>query len=188
MVNQVGGYSHTLFSGGSYLRKYAEEVDKQENGGNGNGVIDGNEIQKFKSIVKQKTGYDFDFSGINQVANRTITVQDKNGFLFNNTAEIAKKYGNATSTKTIDWMNGKQSGKDLLVPSRKTLEIPYMSDDDYNKSKSLVDRQEQAVRSRIEKQNEAKKTKEAKELHNNCKSDFEKVCDYLRNKIRSWLN
>ena len=173
MTNQISGYSHTLFSGGSYLRRYAEEADKKENGGNGNGVIDGNEIQKFKSIVKQKTGYNFDFSGMSQVGSKTIKVQDNEGFLFNNTTEIAKKYGNATSTKTIDWMNNKQAGKDLLVPSRKTLDIPYMSDDDYKKSKSSVDTQEQAVRARVQKQNEQKRMAEARELNENCKSCLE---------------
>ena len=179
MANQVSGYSHTLFSSGSYLRKYAEQADKKANGGNGNGVIDGNEIKKFKDIVKQKTGYYFDFSSMKPVQNKTIAVQNKNGFIFNNTTEIAKKYGNATSTKTIDWMNRKQEGHDLLVPSRKTLDIPYMSDDDYKTSKQSVDKQEQTVRAKIQKQNEAKKQQEAKELHENCKSTFEKCVDWF---------
>ena len=81
MTNQVSGYSHTLFSSGSYLRKYAEQADKKANGGNGNGVIDGIEIKKFKDIVKQKTGYDFDFSSMKSVQNKTIAVQNKNGFI-----------------------------------------------------------------------------------------------------------
>ena len=41
MTNQLSGYSHTLFKAGTYLRRYAQEADKKENGGNGNGVIDG---------------------------------------------------------------------------------------------------------------------------------------------------
>ena len=179
MTNQVSGYSHTLFSSGSYLRKYAEQADKKANGGNGNGVIDGNEIKKFKDIVKQKTGYDFDFSSMKSVQNKTIAVQDKKGFIFNNTAEISRKYRNATSTKTIDWINGKQAGHDLLVPSRKTLDIPYMSDDDFKTSKESVDKQEQTVRAKIQKQNEAKKQREAKELHENCKSTVEKCIDWF---------
>ena len=76
-------------------------------------------------------------------------------------------------------MNGKQEGHDLLVPSRKTLGIPYMSDDDYKTSKQSVDKQEQTVRAKIQKQNEAKKQQEAKELHENCKSTFEKCVDWF---------
>lgn len=188
MTNQVSGYSHTLFSTGSYLRKYAEQADKQANGGNGNGVIDGNEIKTFKNIVKQKTGYDFDFSSMKPVQNKTIAVQDNNGFIFKNTAEIAKKYGNAVSTKTIDWMNGKQAGHDLLVPSRKTLDIPYMTDDDYKTSKQSVDKQEQIVNAKIQKQNKAKKQQEAKELHENCKSVFESIADWFTGLVKNVIS
>ena len=177
MTNQVSGYSHALFSSGSYLRKYAEQVDSKAAGGNANGVIDGNEIQKFKALVKQKTGYNFDFSNMKSVKNKTIAVQNQKGFIFNNTTEIAKKYGNAATTKTIDWINGKQDGHDLLVPSRKTLDIPYMNDDNFKVSKQSVDKQEQVVRAKIQKQNEAKKQQEAKELHDNSKSILEKIVD-----------
>lgn len=179
MTNQVSGYSHTLFSYGSYLRRYAEEADKKENGGNGNGVIDGAELQKFKSIVKNKTGYDFDFSQMSQVKNKTIKVQNENGFIFNNTTEIAQKYGNSVSTKTIDWINDKQQGKDLLVNSRKTLDIPFMSDNDYKTSKASVEKQEATVRTIIEKQNDEREAQEARELQEHCMSAFEKFLRWI---------
>ena len=161
------------------MRRYAEQADDKANGGNGNGVIDGNEIKKFKDIVKQKTGYNFDFSSMKQVKNKTIAVQDENGFIFNTTTEIANKYRNATSTKTIDWMNGKKEGHALLVPSRKTLDIPYMNDDDYKSSKQSVDKQEDTVSSIIQKQNEAKKLQKAKEYHEMCKSVLEICVDWF---------
>ena len=179
MTDTVSGYSHTLFSSGYYLRRYAEEVDKKEKGGNNNGVIDGNEIQEFKKLVKQKTGYDFDFSGMKQVQKKTIQVRKDGEFLFNTTTEIAQKYRNATSTKTIDWMNDKQPGKDLLVPSRETLDIPYMNDNDYKQSKNSVDRQEVIVRKKIEAQNQQKRAKDAQELNEHCKSTLEKVVDWF---------
>ena len=180
MANQISGYSHAVFSYGSYLRKYAEQADDKANGGNDNGVIDGNEINKFKEIVKAKTGYNFDFSKISQVENKTIAIQENNKFIYHTTTDVANKYGNAVTTKTVDWMNGKQPGKDLFVPSRKTIDIPFMSDDEYKTSKAAVEKQELEVRKRVEKQNAEKKAKEAEELHENTKSWFEKICDAIK--------
>ncbi len=85
-------------------------------------------------------------------------------------------------------MNGKQHGKDLLVPSRKTLDIPYMSDDDYKKSKSSVDAQERTVRARVQKQNDERRMAEARELNENCKSSLEKAFDWVCKSIGSLFN
>ena len=179
MVQQISGYSHALFAAGSYLRRYAEEVDNKNNGGNGNGVIDGNEINKFKSVVKEKTGYDFDYSSLKQVKQKNIKVQNQNGFLFNNTTEIAKQYGTATTTKTIDWLNNKVDGKDLLVSSRKTLDIPYMDIDDFNSSRTNVQMQEEKVRELVQKQNKEQKAAEMKELKENTESTATKVLNWI---------
>ena len=61
MSNGIG-YSHALFSYGSNVRKFALEADKKENGGNDNGLLDGNEIAVFKQNIKKVAGFDFDFS------------------------------------------------------------------------------------------------------------------------------
>lgn len=177
-MTQALGYSHALFQGGSFLRKYALEADKKENNGNNNGLIDGNEIQVFKDIVKKKTGVIFDFSNIDQATKKSVKIQDDDGnWIFHNGTEIAQKYKSAI-TKTTDWLNGKQPGKDIFIPKNKSLYISYMTDESFTKSKSEVDKQEQKVRAAIEAQNQEKNESKNTKTKKNEKSLIEELFDY----------
>ena len=170
------GYSHALFSQGTNLRKFALEVDKKENGGNNNGLIDGTEIESFKKLVEQKSGVIFDFSKLKEVGKRTIPIQDDNrNWLYNNTTEVANTFRGVVTTKTIDWLNGKKDGKDLFVSSRRTLDIPTMSDNDFRTSINSVNAQEEKVSKALAK----KTTEKQAELHERTKSTAEKVFEWI---------
>ena len=184
MTSQALGYTHTLFSGGSNLRSYALEVDKKENGGNNNGLIDGNEIAKFKELVKKETNIDFDFSNIKQATKKSVNVQKSNGeWIYQNGSELSKAY-KSTSSKTIDWLNNKQEGKDIFIPRNKSLYISFMTEQNYMSSKSEVDRQEELVRNALKtrKQIEIKTNNEIK------KSFIEKAMDNAQKFVSELFN
>ncbi len=52
---------NTYFAAGK-TRYWAEYVDSKNNGGNGNGKVDGNEIKLFQDIIKHRYGFDYDFN------------------------------------------------------------------------------------------------------------------------------
>ena len=51
---------NSYFTAGK-TRYWAEYVDKKENGGNGNGRVDGNEIKLFTDIMKHRYNYEYSF-------------------------------------------------------------------------------------------------------------------------------
>ena len=173
MSNGIG-YSHALFSYGSNVRKFALEADKKENGGNDNGILDGNEIAVFKQNIKKVAGFDFDFSELVQAQKKSIKVQDNNGnWIYNNATEIANDYKSATS-KSTNWLNGKQPNKDIFIPKNKSLFIAYMSEQDFMSSKSSVDEQENLIKGNLQ----AKKEIEKKEAE---KAKSSGVINFLEN-------
>ncbi|MBQ4115556.1 hypothetical protein IJD34_09160 [bacterium] len=137
----VNGYSHAIFQNTNGFRALALQVDKIENGGNNNGIIDGKEIQIFKKEVNNKYGYTFDFSQLDTIKTKKISVRDSKTreAYYNTTTEIAKEFGGATTTKTIDWLNNKKPGKDLLTYSTLSIDIPVM--DNYEKNVENVNEQ-----------------------------------------------
>ena len=175
------GYTHSMFTGN--LRAYAQKVDKDtKNGGNNNGMIDGREIELFKTLVKKETGYDFDFSNIKQSSAKTVTIQENHKFIYNNTTELAAKYKeNGASSKSIEALNG---GNPFSANKNKTAIVPYMSEEDFAASQKEVDRQEAEVSKKIEEIQKEKKAKEQKELHENSKSDLEKLWDKAKKFIK----
>lgn len=163
MTNGIG-YSHALFSSGSNLRQMALNADKKENGGNNNGLLDGDEIAKFSQAFKSKTGVDFDFSNIKQATKKSIPIQDNKGnFIFKNGTDIANTYKSATS-KSTNWLNGKQEGKDIFIPRNKSLYIAFMDEKDYMASKSSANAQERIIKEKLEnnKQTEAQENQRKK--------------------------
>ena len=173
------GYTHSMFTGN--LRAYAQKVDKDTaNGGNNNGMIDGKEIELFKALVKKETGYNFDFSKIKQSSAKTVQIQDNNrNFLYNNSTELAAKYkNNGASSKSIEALNG---GNPFGQNKNKTAVIPYMVESDFAASQNEVNRQEAEVSKRIQQQKEDKKVQQQKELHENTKSDLEKLAENVVN-------
>lgn len=54
-------YEFNSYFAAGKTRYWAEYVDKQENGGNGNGRVDGNEIKLFTEIIKHRYGFDYSF-------------------------------------------------------------------------------------------------------------------------------
>ncbi len=179
------GYTHSMFTGN--LRAYAQKVDQDtKNGGNNNGMIDGKEIELFKSLVKKETGYNFDFSNIKQSSAKTVTIQENHNFIYNNTTELAAKYkNNGASSKSIEALNG---GNPFKALANKTAILPYMSEEEFAASQKEVDRQEAEVSKRIQQQKADKKAQEQKELHENTKSDWEKFCDKAKNFIWGLFN
>lgn len=183
--NMTGGigYTHALFSSGSYFREIALEVDKEENGGNKNGLIDGNEIVNFTKKIKEKYNFDFSFENINQSEKRTVAIRDENGhYNYNNVSELVNEYaGNGTSKVTIFALNGTE---DIFQPkyySKNTVDISYLDVDKFRKSQEAVEQQEDMLRSAIETREEAEKPqqKSFNEL-----STWEKIKAYLGYK---WL-
>lgn len=55
------GYDIQSYFKAGKTYSWAQYVDKQENGGNGNGKVDGNEIQLFVDIIKHRYGFDYSF-------------------------------------------------------------------------------------------------------------------------------
>ena len=176
------GYTHSMFTGN--LRAYAQKVDKDsKNGGNNNGMIDGKEIELFKALVKKETGYDFNFSNIKQSSAKTVNIQENHNFIYNNTTELAAKYrNNGASSQSIEALNG---GNPFKALANKTAIVPYMSEEEFSASQKEVDRQEAEVSKRIQQKNADKKAQEQKELHENTKSDFEKLCDKAKDFFRN---
>ena len=80
MVQDYSIYSYFQTSGASknITRTWAEYVDNKENGGNGNGKVDGNEISIFKNIMKYMYNYDYDFGRLDSEQNMEIVERGKN--------------------------------------------------------------------------------------------------------------
>ena len=153
------GYTHALFSSGSYFRNIALEVDKEENGGNNNGLIDGDEIVNFKQKIKEKYNFDFSFENIYRSEKMTVAIKDENGhYKYNNVSELVNEYAdNGTSTVTIFALNGT---KDIFKPkyySKNTVDISYLDVDRFRTSQEAVEQQENMLRSAIETREEAEK-------------------------------
>ena len=153
------GYTHSLFTGN--LRALAVQVDKKENHGNGNGLIDGNEINKFKTLAKQKYGINFDFNSITQSSVKEVAIKDKdNNYIYHNGIELSRKYqNNGTNSTTIEALNG---GDPFAKSSNKTAKISYMPEADFKKSQAYVNKQESAIRAKID----AKQNKKAQQKQN----------------------
>lgn len=152
------GYTHSLFTGN--LRSLALQVDKKENNGNENGLIDGNEINKFKTLAKQKYGINFDFNSITQSSVKEVAIKDKdNNYIYHNSSELSHKYqNNGTNSTTISLLNG---GDPFAKSSNKTAKISYMPEADFKKSQEYVNKQESAIRTKIDaKQNEKAQQKQ----------------------------
>ena len=152
------GYTHSLFTGN--LRSLALQVDKKENNGNGNGLIDGNEVNKFKTLAKQKYGINFDFNSITQSSVKKVAIKDKdNNYIYHNGSELSHKYqNNGANSITISFLNG---GDPFAKSSNKTAKISYMPEADFKKSQEYVNKQESAIRTKIDaKQNEKAQQKQ----------------------------
>lgn len=54
-------YEFNSYFAAGKTRYWAEYVDKKENGGNGNGRVDGSEIKLFTEIIKHRYGFDYSF-------------------------------------------------------------------------------------------------------------------------------
>lgn len=141
------GYTHSMFTGN--LRAIALKLDKKENNGNDNGLIDGKEINQFKALVKQKYGVDFDFNSIKQSSVKEIAIKDNEGnYIYNNGMELSSKYkNNGTNSKIINHLNG---GDPFAKYSNTKAKIPYMNEADFKKSQEYVNQKEEDVKARIE--------------------------------------
>lgn len=147
------GYTHSLFTGN--LRALALQVDKKENHGNGNGLIDGKEINQFKVLAKQKYGINFDFNSITQSSVKEVAIKDKDdNYIYHNGSELSRKYqNNGTNSTTIEALNG---GDPFARSSNKTAKISYMPEADFKKSQAYVNKQESAIRAKIDAKQNAK--------------------------------
>ena len=158
------GYTHALFAANSYFRQIALDVDKEENGGNNNGLIDNGEIQEFKKRVKEKYNFDFSFNNISQSELKNIKFKGENRWgqiacIWDTCTELSEHYANnGTSSKTIFALN-KNKGedinemKDLFAPTKykqDTIDISYMEEEDFHKSQEEVERQEAILRKQLE--------------------------------------
>jgi len=54
-------YEFNSYFAAGKTRYWAEYVDNRENGGNGNGRVDGKEIELFTKIIKHRYGFDYSF-------------------------------------------------------------------------------------------------------------------------------
>lgn len=138
------GYSLALFSvdGSNKLRQYAVKADEK---GNNNGLLDGDEVNEFKQQIKNRCGYEFDFSEIKEAEKKNINVMK-----FENVTEIARQY-KASTTKIIDALNPAAAKREKnpygeVMINNYTREhginIAYMSEDDFKSSKKSIELQE----------------------------------------------
>lgn len=150
------GYSHAIFRSSSMFREHVLYCDDKKNGGNDNGLLDGDEIKKFKSIVQSKYNHIFNFENIEKVKVKKVKVRDAETRepIFGTGKNIADEYGGATTTKTIDWLNDKQPGIDLIKYATIELDIPYM--DNYKSSVEEVNKQEKEIIEAREKERQEK--------------------------------
>ncbi len=171
------GYTHAMFTGN--LRAYAQKVDKDtENSGNNNGMIDGREIEAFKSLVKKETGYDFDFSKLKQSGKKVIFIQDENNhWKYNSSMQLASIYAkNGASSQAINALNG---GDPFAKNANKTAIVPFLDEVTFSICQEEVEKQEQEVSGRLLQKREDKKAAEKQELHEATKSDLEKAWDWF---------
>lgn len=61
----------SYFAAGKTI-SWAQYVDKEENGGNNNGKVDGNEIQLFKDIIKHRYNFDYSFDKLDSKQSRKL--------------------------------------------------------------------------------------------------------------------
>ena len=167
------GYTHALFGGvESHLRTMAIKYDKKENGGNENGLLDGNEIAKFSDELMRKTNIDFNSLGLKQSVVKTVKNEysplDGNKTIAEKAAEKYRAY-NTNSTSIFALNDGNLQKNEIKVS--------YLSNEDYNAGRKAL---EQAGA-------EAKLAKAAaKEKENNSqKSTYESKDTF--SKFISWI-
>ena len=147
------GYTHALFTGN--LRSIALKVDKKDNGGNDNGLIDGKEIKQFKDLVKTTYGIDFDFNAIKQSSEKDVAIKNNNGgYKYNTMTELSNAYqNNGTNSKTIKFLNG---GDPFAKLKNNTAKISYLNENDFKESQKYVKEQEDKINSKIEEKRNQK--------------------------------
>ncbi len=144
-------YSLALFDmyGANKLRQWAVNADEN---GNRNGMLDGKEIEIFKNDIKNRCGYDFDFTNITPVEIRTLDVYDEKNdrFIYPNATEVCRKY-NSTTTKIINAINPPESKREQKAYNEVTfgnyvkehgVKYAHMEDEDFTNSKKSIEAQE----------------------------------------------
>ena len=168
------GYTHSMFTGN--LRAYAQKVDKDTaNGGNNNGMIDGKEVEAFKTLVKKETGYTFDFSNIHQSVAKPVQIRDEKGWKYHTAMELAAEYSNVgANSNAIIGLNG---GDPFSKNKNTYAYVPHNAY--FVNDKNEVDRQEIEASKGLYKKQQEQKAKEQQELHEATKSDLEKAWDWF---------